>query len=79
MNVIPQQEKTSVNIREVAHNVRLSNIRMCIKTTTTVAAPGNFSRHSIHDDIHSSRHDLQLGRALGDLETPIVFSAEKRE
>lgn len=77
LNIIPQQAKNCAGIRGVGHEIRLTSIRMCIKGKTTVTAPGNFSTHSIHYDDHSSRYDLQIGLALKDLESPIIFSSEK--
>lgn len=77
LNIIPQQAKSCSDIRGVGHKIQLTSIRMRIKGTTAVTAPGNFSRHSIHYDDHSSRYDLQIGLALKNLETPIIFSSEK--
>ncbi|KAE8355478.1 hypothetical protein BDV28DRAFT_128959 [Aspergillus coremiiformis] len=67
----------SPKIQDVVQKVRLNWVDMCIRPTTLVLAPGNFSRSNIHDDRHSSRHYLGLKGAFLGLQHPIVLTTGK--
>ncbi|KAH8692319.1 hypothetical protein BGW36DRAFT_303750 [Talaromyces proteolyticus] len=68
---------TSPIIQDTVQTVRLNSVRMLLKSTTTVIAPGNFLASNTHNDTQSNEHDLGLHTIFSKLEKPIEFESTK--
>ncbi|QKX53955.1 uncharacterized protein TRUGW13939_01035 [Talaromyces rugulosus] len=73
----PNTAITSPSIQDTMQIIRLDWVRMTLKSTTSVIAPGNWSNSNTHDHAHSSEHDLGLPWIFGNLKNPVVFESAK--
>ncbi|KAI9041344.1 uncharacterized protein KD926_006920 [Aspergillus affinis] len=76
IGIRPDLERTSDSIQDVRQTIQLNWLRLKIKSTTIVTAPGNFSSYP-HSDDQSCDYHLGLERLFAKLENPIVFTTGK--
>lgn len=77
ISIIPQQHKTSAEIKDVSQTFRLNWVSMVIRSKTDVLAPSNFG-HRSHNDTHSCDHNLlKLENLFRVLKKPVMISTGK--
>ncbi|KAJ5646387.1 hypothetical protein N7490_002759 [Penicillium lividum] len=76
IQVMPNLEKTSDSIKEVAQNIRILALEATLRLNTHSLAPGNFT-DSVHQSQYSESIGLGLQRLMEALEQPLVMTSGK--
>lgn len=77
IGITPDLERISDSIQDVVQTIQLNWLRLKVKSTTMVIAPGNFSPTMPHTDDHSFDFHLGLERIFDRLDHPVAFTTGK--
>lgn len=76
LNVIPQRDKISTNIKEVTPDVHIHELKILLWRRTSVRAP-TYDKENVRGDTILSSMDFKLETAFRDIQTPLVISTGK--
>ncbi|RJE26713.1 hypothetical protein PHISCL_00944 [Aspergillus sclerotialis] len=78
VRLVPQRKTTSPAIRDVVYQFRLNWVKMKIKSSNTVIAPGNWI-DSVHRHETEEKSSFNLEQAFSRLECPVMIPCSEGE